>query len=397
MSEKQEAVAVEPDRLEEAAEWWVTLDETPEHQLPRAVAAAWQRWKNDAENWKAFLDISRLPLDVKSANWPAASSVEELANDTFEASISVSAWRIAAQSEYQGRGRGDVENYATHPRVGSVAKNHASPDPRASRHRRLLLVLSGVAASAVLAFGMVERSQIPEFWSALFAPSDVYETQLGEHRQVILPDGSTVELGARTALTAHYTPQRRTVVLNRGVAIFNVEHNITRPFVVQIGRGSVTAVGTAFQVLEESTRTVVTVTEGTVLVTPHQSVIPDSSRASEGGRQATDWAPATVSRGEQVTIESSGAPAAVMRVDPSVATAWRDGRLQYLGEPLQHVIADVNRYSRRRLTCEEPTCSLLYTGTVFERDVDAWVQGLPQIFPVEIADTDSKDTVIQSR
>ena len=50
MSEQQGAIAVEPDRLEEAAEWWVTLEETAEHQLPRAVAEAWQCWKNNPEN-----------------------------------------------------------------------------------------------------------------------------------------------------------------------------------------------------------------------------------------------------------------------------------------------------------------------------------------------------------
>jgi transmembrane sensor len=397
MSEEQGAIAVEPDRLEQAAEWWVTLEETAEHKLPPAVAAAWQGWKSDPENWKAFQDISRLPRDVKTASWPASASAEALANDQFEASTSVAAWRNANQSEYQGRGRGEVEKSATHAHGGPVARNRVPPDPRTYRHRRILLVVAGAAASAVLAFAVVRGTQFSRFYSAFFGPSEVYETQLGEHRQVILPDGSTVELGARTALTAHYTEQRRTVVLNHGVAIFNVEHNITRPFVVEVGRGSVTAVGTAFQVLEDRSRTVVTVSEGTVLVAPHEPGTSNSSQTSQGAGQAANWATATVSRGEQVTIESNGAAAAVARVDPDVATAWRDGRLQYLGEPLRHVIADVNRYSRRRLSCDESACSLLYTGTVFERDVDAWISGLPRIFPVEITETDSENVVLRSR
>ena len=378
------------DRLEEAAEWWVTLEETAEHSLPQALAGAWQHWKSDPENWQAFHEISYVARDLRSAKWPAAPTREEVAADRFAASTSVDEWNQSTRN-------GHPREFAAHTRIGARPRSRPAAPYSRNYVPRILLGCAGAAAFAVLAFALVRPGSVVALWSAWLIPSGVYETQVAEHRQLDLPDGSTVELGARTAITAHYSEHRRAIVLQHGVAIFKVAHNISRPFVVEVARGSVTAVGTDFQVLEEGSRTVVTVTEGTVLVSPRETAGPNSSASILGANSATNWSPASVSRGEQVTIESSGAAAPVAHVDPGVATAWRNGRLQYLAEPLRNVIADVNRYSRRRLTCDEATCNLLYTGTVFERDITAWMKGLPEIFPVEIDETDSRTIAMHSR
>ena len=78
----------------------------------------------------------------------------------------------------------------------------------------------------------------------------VVATGRGETRQIVLPDGSTLELNAGTEV--HYARQfsgaERRVTLTRGEAFFQVVADAARPFVVQSG-GLVTRVlGTSFDI-----------------------------------------------------------------------------------------------------------------------------------------------------
>src|SRR5947209_3857903 len=96
----------------------------------------------------------------------------------------------------------------------------------------------------------------------------VYATAAGEQRECLLKDGSVVTLGAASSLTVTFTQARRVAVLDRGEARFRVQHDPWRPFTVFAGLGSVTAVGTVFDVRRYSSRVFVTVSEGVVEVAP---------------------------------------------------------------------------------------------------------------------------------
>lgn len=381
MSEGRGTVALGPDRpparLEEAAEWWVVFQDTPEHALPAATVQAWQQWKADSENRKAFEDISNLPALVRASGRPPKQSPVRLASDGFTASVSVAEWR---EDRRQVRGRGRIAKRPSRRKRGA----------RSARRGALPVVVAAAAVVAVAA-GFIEFTRTQRSGGE---EARTYETESGEHRQALLSDGSTVELGAQTALAVRYTDQQRTVALDHGVAIFHVAHNVARPFVVEAGDGSITAVGTAFQVLHEGPRTVVTVTDGTVVVQPRELPAIGPVVAPADLARPARWQPARVSRGEEIAI-ADGVAAVVEHADLDTATAWREGRLQYLGEPLRNVIADVNRYSRRHLRCEDTACNLLYIGTVFERDIDTWISRLPQIFPVEINEIDADHLVVR--
>lgn len=63
-----------------------------------------------------------------------------------------------------------------------------------------------------------------------------------------LADGSTVTLGPLSLLAVSYHSGQRTLRLERGRARFSVAHD-RRPFVVHAGNGTVTALGTVFEVI----------------------------------------------------------------------------------------------------------------------------------------------------
>ena len=74
---------------------------------------------------------------------------------------------------------------------------------------------------------------------------------------------------------------------------------------------------------------------------------------------------------------------------PEVATEWQNGCLRYRVEALKHVVPDVDRYSAHTVIIGDSSVGeLKFTGTVFQAHADEWLQGLEQVFPVEVVELD---------
>lgn len=164
-------------------------------------------------------------------------------------------------------------------------------------------------------------------------------TDIGEIRQLPMADGSTTVLNTATRIDLRLDPERRRVALRRGEALFRVARDPARPFVVEAGDVRVTAIGTAFRVRREAAGVDVLVLEGVVEVV-------DAGRprvrllAGEGG------------------LFGGETPARVERLgsaEVARAVAWRDGRLEFDGEPLADAIAQMNRHNRRQLRLADTT------------------------------------------
>jgi transmembrane sensor len=169
----------------------------------------------------------------------------------------------------------------------------------------------------------------------LYWVRDVYATAIGEQRSIMLSDGSTVELNARSRVRIRFMDRERRVDLLDGQALFTVAKSRDRPFVVASRGARVRAVGTQFDVYRKSSGTTVTVLEGTVAITP------DSPLARNE--------PSLVRAGEQVIIGSSHAAPQAHIANIGAATAWTQRRLIFDNTPLQEVAAEFNRYNRRQL------------------------------------------------
>ena len=60
--------------------------------------------------------------------------------------------------------------------------------------------------------------------------------------------------------------------------------------------------------------------------------------------------------------------------------------LIYHGRPLPEVLEDIQRYTQRRIMIRADMRTFQYSGIVKPEDVDAWIQDLPAIYPVEVID-----------
>lgn len=265
----------------------------------------------------------------------------------------------------------------------SQAGAMASYSPQSANRLKQRNRLIALAASIVLLVGIAA-------WLALrYSNVQVLDTAVGEQRRITLADGSRLDLAPDSRVSTRFTLARRDVNLERGQAFFAVAHSAVRPFVVHVNSLTVTAVGTAFDVRIDPTNTVVTVSDGRV------TVAPGADESSGSPRTDTETVRAGV--GQRVTFSRAARRLSVATVDPTVAEAWRDGRLQFVGEPLEDVVGVVNRYSEPKIVVAPALQQTRFTGTVSPTHVRDWLEALEQIYAVEMVDQGANGLLIRSR
>lgn len=245
------------------------------------------------------------------------------------------------------------------------ARLQALCDAPAERTKRRAILRYAVAASVVaiaLGLGLFSGLDHPKPYSAEFS------TRLGEHRQVALPDGSVMDLNSRSVVAVHYEKGRRGVELKQGEAMFSVEHDTSRPFVVAAGAGQVTVTGTRFDVRRDDDQTRVVVEAGTVKV---------QGRSSDQN--------VTLTAGRGTHVDAQGQVAAAYAVNADELTAWRTGKLVFNNASLGEVAREVSRYREQPLRVSTAAVGNLRLTSVFKSsDTDALLKALPHILPVAL-------------
>lgn len=206
-------------------------------------------------------------------------------------------------------------------------------------------------------------------------------TPVAALEQAVLPDGSKVYLGGATSMDARFDPASRDIRLKDGEAFFEVRREPTlRPFVVQAGDVSVRVLGTAFNVRKTGGRVMVTVTEGKVQVRRERSGVLSYITARPAD-------PMMLEAGQQAVYDpdSGQLRVATREVNVQRALTWRERRLEFVDEPLDLVIANVNRYSPHRIEVRGIDLhSHSYTGTFNPETFEAWLTAIERAFPVQV-------------
>jgi transmembrane sensor len=210
------------------------------------------------------------------------------------------------------------------------------------------------------------------------------DTAPGEQRHATLPDGSQLDLAPDSLLTLRFSPLVREVRLERGEAYFAVAPSKLRPFVVQANGVTATALGTAFDVRIRAGGTMVAVSEGQVTMagTGAKSIDPPVVRAQVG---------------QQVTYSPAEHMLSVIAMGPKVAGSWRRGLLQFVGEPLPEVVAEVNRYVKRQIVLGPDGRNVRFTGTVAPQKVGEFLEALRQIYPIGVLEEDAHAVHVESQ
>lgn len=310
---KKDNLAVIPDQKTidaEAADWLLRLEED---DLSPAEKAAFQTWRGASVR-------HREAFDRLSAVW----------GDFAEAGV-------LADHAMSDESAALLERDAGSARLGVFARRS---------------VLTGIAASVAGLAGVGIAPQLAE--RGVPPRRGSFSTQIGEQRQIKLPDGSTINLNTNSSIAYVFSEYIRHLQLSRGEAYFDVASDKARPFVVETAKGKITAVGTAFTVRINKSKIDVLVSEGRVAI--HAGQEARANVTTHGENVQPIQSGMEVAAGQEAVFEDN-----VERVNEVGADvlarklSWRQGVLAFSAEPLSMVIEDISRYTDINIAVEDET------------------------------------------
>lgn len=278
---------------------------------------------------------------------------------------------------------------------------------RRATRRRSFAIAAGLAAAVVGGLAVTGGSwhalrELPAQVRYAMAGDSYYSTDVGARRTVKLEDGSVLTLNTNTRVVVHFEPHTRGLTLLGGQALFEVAHDKTRPFIVAAGGHRVTAVGTAFDVRVTPQSFAVTMLEGRVAVQDEAAaaVSTDDDAASHSTRAAvaaTSIAPVELAAGDQMVVDGA-APPVIHKADVERALSWREGQLIFRNDRLADAVAEVNRYSTRRIELSDDAVgNLRVSGIVNTGNTAVFVETMTNYYPVQVIESDRRHVVLGPR
>lgn len=294
------------------AEYWLALRESPFFD------------GEQERRWQAWLDASRENLEAWQQVQLFFSRVESL----HPSQVTL------------------VERRPTAALLRPPPKTGTAPAATGRQSLSRAVWLMPLAACLLLALGLA--------WilsAGFFAD---FRTGTGEQRRVQLSDGSVVILNTASAISVDFSERQRVIRLHNGEAHFKVAADPTRPFDVVASGGRVRALGTAFDVKQW---------QGEMAVTVYQH----SVRVAFAGGETIE----RLAEGQRVA-SSSGKAGLAETVNLKQVGAWQERRLVFKEKPLQHVVADLNRYRPGKIViADAELAGHLVTGVFDANDPEA--------------------------
>jgi transmembrane sensor len=209
-----------------------------------------------------------------------------------------------------------------------------------------------------------------------------YATAVGEIRTVALDDGSTLTLNGATALDVTFTRDRRDLKLKNGEFFITVGKDPARPFQVHAGGRTIEDIGTAFDVDMKGQDVDVSVGEGMVMISAHET--------QETGK-------VVLSKGQALTYAADRILTAPRTVAAQRVGTWRVGILSYDQMPLEWLVADLNHQFGDSIAVPDPSLAAMpVTLTLKLHDRDTTVGTLEKLLPVH-AVADASGAVVLVR
>lgn len=249
-------------------------------------------------------------------------------------------------------------------RLGALSAAALRESSRSQRRMATRLLAAAIVAGPV---GYASWHLAPwNEWSA-----DM-RTATGERREMLLPDGSKIQLDTGSALDLAFSSSERRLILRAGaVSIQTAADGAQRPFLVQTREGTARALGTRYTVRMEP---------------KFNAAVPSSLIAVQQG--AVELSPAK--GGRAVRLEAgSQTHMRAEHIDPPepaglAADGWTHGVLYADKTPLSIFTAELSRYRLGILRCDPAIAALPVSGAFQLRNTDEALMALAASLPVRI-------------
>lgn len=217
------------------------------------------------------------------------------------------------------------------------------------------------------------------------SPPPPYETQTAQTKDILLADGSEINIGALSAIKVNYNENSRHVTLASGEAFFSITPDRERPFFVSVGNVMIRVVGTKFNVRQGSEEISISVVEGVVEILPLAA--PDTSNSLSSIQRIT--------AGEAIVADASGT-FHIQKHNKETTGSWRNGRLVYVDKRLIEVIADANRYYDKRIELANKDIANIRITAAFRTDqIDVMIENLIAAHPLQVIQKGNKRIIVR--
>lgn len=213
---------------------------------------------------------------------------------------------------------------------------------------------------------------LPEYENSLI-------TQLKPIKQLDLPDGSKLAIDAKTTLNIEFYNDKRSLTLLNGQAMFKVQKDKERPFIITAGRTKIEVIGTLFEVRNIEGKTTVKVEEGIVKVSHINSF-------SNKPQIIT-----SLTKGKQITLDDKGKVLKYDTIPTETIALWREDTLDFNNTPIRVAVQEFSRYTNHKIYISSPEIeNFEITGKFATTQQDKFFNALKNIYPIKI-DTQNND------
>lgn len=206
------------------------------------------------------------------------------------------------------------------------------PVLRATLGQRLSRVAAALALLVASVWGWQQFSATP-------VSEVLVSAENTDKKKIELPDGSRIWLreGSQLVYNAQLSGKERSVKLT-GEGYFEVEHDATRPFKVELEQGgSVEVLGTQFNIRQTGLQTSVLVRSGKVRFSPTaQSIGP------------------VLTANQHAVFDFAAAQVRVSTLSSLNELSWQTGGLEFVNTPLHQVIKDLEKYYGVKVSLPNP-------------------------------------------
>jgi transmembrane sensor len=250
----------------------------------------------------------------------------------------------------------ELEEALAH-RLGEEPAPEAQVAP-ARRWGRTLVWTAAAAAAVAVATMSILQWRVPAADNTEFN----YVSNADRPQQVVLNDGSFIDLNSRTTIRTQLLPHERRIALQEGEAHFAVAHDPSRPFIVEVGGVSVRAVGTAFNIRLNQDRVEVLVLEGKVEIaeTRPGTNAPAAARPQLGVGDRARISRATIA--PTLLVEKAN------QDELRDALSWHSQVTTVSSRPLREIVELFNRRNKLRLVIDDPELAGRNLGGSFALD-----------------------------
>lgn len=197
------------------------------------------------------------------------------------------------------------------------------------------------------------------------ASVQTYATKIGGHKEIVLADGTRINLNTNTQISVALSKKTRTVTLKNGEVFFDIASDKNRPFIVNAMGTKITDVGTSFSVYASNDALTISVADGLVDV---QSAA-QTTRLKKG----------------QLAIQKRGDNKFVVNaIDIESISTWRDDILVFEDSELSIIIPELNRYFERPiLISDQKVADLKFSGVLNISNQDIMLESMVSLMPIK--------------